>query len=172
MDRNPAGCSAALLSSAGAGETETRRKIMGYTVKEFAEMFHITEHTIRYYTDIQLLPCRRDEGGRRVFDEESVNWMRAILYLKNCGMSVKDIQEYCRLCRLEESGENLRARYRLIARAREQAHRKARDAQAAAEFVDRKARHYEEILAGLKPDDTNPERWTAGGEQAGDESVR
>ncbi|MCD8006624.1 MAG: MerR family transcriptional regulator, partial [Oscillospiraceae bacterium] len=23
-------------------------------------MFHTTEHTIRYYTDINLLPCHRD----------------------------------------------------------------------------------------------------------------
>ena len=29
---------------------------MTYTVKEFADMFHTTEHTIRYYTDINLLP--------------------------------------------------------------------------------------------------------------------
>ncbi|HIT05820.1 MAG TPA: MerR family transcriptional regulator [Candidatus Scybalocola faecipullorum] len=31
---------------------------MIYTLKQFAEMFNTTEHTIRYYTDINLLPCR------------------------------------------------------------------------------------------------------------------
>ena len=45
---------------------------MSYTLKQFAEMFHVTEHTVRYYTDIGLLPCRRDSANRRVFDEESV----------------------------------------------------------------------------------------------------
>ena len=83
---------------------------MEYTLKQFAGMFHTTEHTIRYYTDIHLLPCRRDKSNHRVFDEESVNWMRGITYLKRCGASLKDIQEYCRLCRLEESEENLLAR--------------------------------------------------------------
>lgn len=42
---------------------------MHYTVRQFANIFHTTEHTIRYYTDIGLLPCQRDEGNRRVFDE-------------------------------------------------------------------------------------------------------
>ena len=51
---------------------------MYYTVKEFAERYGITEHTLRYYTDIGLLPCKRDGGNRRVFDEESENWMEGI----------------------------------------------------------------------------------------------
>ena len=28
---------------------------MIYTLKQFAEMFHTTEHTIRYYTDIVVV---------------------------------------------------------------------------------------------------------------------
>lgn len=132
---------------------------MNYTIKQFAEMFHTTEHTVRYYTDIELLPCRRDEQNRRVFDDESVNWMQGITCLKSCGTSLKDIKEYCRLCSLEESEENLKARYRIILRQREQAHKKAEAARTTAEFMDRKVKHYEEILAGLVPDDTNPGTW-------------
>ncbi len=54
---------------------------MYYTIKQFAEMFDTTEHTIRYYTDIGLIPCERDGGNRRVFDEESVNWMQGVTCL-------------------------------------------------------------------------------------------
>lgn len=102
---------------------------MNYTMKQFAEMFHITEHTVRYYTDINLLPCRRDGRNRRIFDDASVSWMQGITYLKRCGTSIKDIKEYCRLCSLEESEENLKARYQIILRQREQAHKKAGDAE-------------------------------------------
>ena len=49
---------------------------MDYTMKQFAEMFQTTEHTLRYYTDIGLLPCKRDSGNRRVFDDASANWMQ------------------------------------------------------------------------------------------------
>lgn len=132
---------------------------MYYTIRQFAEMFHTTEHTVRYYTDIQLLPCQRDSGNRRVFDEESVRWMQGITYLKRCGASLKDIKEYCRLCRLEESEENLKARYRMILKQREVAYQKAEEANATAAFMDAKVKHYEDILAGLAPDDTNPGNW-------------
>lgn len=135
---------------------------MDYTMKQFAEMFQTTEHTLRYYTDIGLLPCKRDSGNRRVFDDASANWMQGITYLKKCGASLQDIKEYCRLCRLEESEENLRARYQIIKKQQEQAHRRAAEAKAAADYIDYKVQHYEDILAGLAPDDMNPGSWGQG----------
>ena len=133
---------------------------MTYTIRQMAERFHVTEHTIRYYTDIGLLPCRRDAGNRRIFDEESVNWMQGITCLKGCGASIEDISEYCRLCLLEESEENLTARYRIILRQREKAYRRLQEAMDTVHYMDRKVAHYESILSGLAPDDTNPQKWT------------
>ncbi len=130
-----------------------------YTIREFAKMFHTTEHTLRYYTDIGLLPCQRDAGNRRVFDEDSANWMKGITYLKSCGTPIKDIKRYCDLCRLEESRENLLERYRIILKQHEQAHQKLAEAKATAEYMDYKLKHYEEILEGIIPDDMNPGRW-------------
>lgn len=132
---------------------------MTYTVKEFAEMFHTTEHTIRYYTDIGLLPCKRDNGNHRIFDETAANRMRGITCLKNCGMPMKDIKQYFDLCQLEESEENLLARYRIIARQHDAAHKKVAEAKATADYIDFKLKHYEEILAGRIPDNTNPANW-------------
>ena len=133
---------------------------MYYTIRQMAEMFHVTEHTLRYYTDRGLLPCQRDGGNRRVFNEESVNWMQGIKCLKGCGASIEDIQEYCRLCLQEESEENLRARYAIIFKQREEAYKRLEEAKAAVDYMDGKAAHYEAILAGLAPDDTNPKNWT------------
>lgn len=133
---------------------------MTYTLKQFAEMFHVTEHTIRYYTDINILPCERDKGNRRIFNEESVNWMQGISCLKGCGASIDDIKEYCRLCKLPESKENLEARYQIILRQREQAYKRIEEAKATASYMDDKVQHYEKILSGIIPDDSNPENWT------------
>ena len=134
---------------------------MIYTLKQFAEMFSTTEHTIRYYTDINLLHCQRDKGNRRIFNEESVNWMQGIACLKGCGASIEDIKEYCDLCRLPESKETLYARYQIILRQREQAYKRIEDAKATAAYMDEKVQHYEQILSGLIPDDSNPEHWTS-----------
>lgn len=133
---------------------------MYYTIKQFADMFDTTEHTIRYYTDINLLPCQRDGANRRVFDEESINWMQGITCLKGCGSSIEDIKEYCDLCRLPESEENLKARYQIILRSRELAYKKVEEAKVTASYIEDKVKHYEDILAGLKSDDTNPKNWT------------
>ena len=75
--------------------------------------------------------------------------MQGIQCLKGCGASIEDIQEYCRLCLLEESEENLRTRYAIIRKQRE-------EAKATVKYMEDKAAHYETILAGLAPDDTNP----------------
>ena len=133
---------------------------MYYTIKQFSEMFDTTEHTIRYYTDIGLLPCQRDGGNRRVFDEESVNWMQGITCLKGCGASIEDIKEYCRLCHLEENEENLTSRYRIFLKQREEAYKRLEEARKTVAYMDHKVKHYEDILAGLVPDDSNPGKWT------------
>ena len=134
---------------------------MYYTIRQMAEMFGVTEHALRYYTDLGLLPCERDGGNRRMFNEESVNWMQGIKCLKGCGASIGDIQDYCRLCLMEESEENLRARYQIIVKQRAEAYRRVAEAQATAKYMDEKVAHYEAILAGQVPDDTNPKNWTA-----------
>ena len=134
---------------------------MYYTIKQMAEMFDVTEHTLRFYTDERLLPCERDGGNRRVFNEESVNWMQVIKCLKGCGASIEDIRAYCRLCLSEESEENLRARYAIILKQREEAYQRLREAKATVKYMDGKVAHYEAILAGLAHDDTNPRNWTA-----------
>lgn len=134
---------------------------MTYTIKEFAKMFRVSEHTLRYYTDIKLLPCQRVGRNRRVFDEESVNWMQGIQCLKGCGASIEEIKEYCQLCLLEESEENLKSRYQIILDQREKAYKRLDEAKATVKYMDDKVLHYEKILAGLAPDDTNPSKWTA-----------
>lgn len=134
---------------------------MYYMIKQMAQMFDVTEHTLRYYTDLGLLPCERGGGNRRVFNEESINWMQGIKCLKGCGASMEDIKEYCRLCLLEESEEHLRARYRIILKQREEAYKRMEEAKATAKYMEEKEAHYEAILAGLAPDDTNPRNWTA-----------
>lgn len=134
---------------------------MRYTIKQFAELFDVSEHTVRYYTDIGLLPCQRDGGNRRIFDKESVNWMQGIVCIKGCGASIDDIKEYCRLCHLEDSEDNLRARYHIILKQRDQIYKRMEQIKATAKYMDDKVRHYEDILAGSAPDDSNPASWTA-----------
>lgn len=134
---------------------------MKYTIKQFAALFNTTEHTIRYYTDTNLLPCERDNANRRLFTDESVNWMQGITCLKGCGASIEDIKKYCELCHAEENEENLQARYQIILKQRKQAYKRLEEAKETVAYMEHKVKHYEAILAKAIPDDSNPDKWTA-----------
>ncbi|MDP9576640.1 UNVERIFIED_ORG: DNA-binding transcriptional MerR regulator [Bacillus sp. 1751] len=70
-----------------------------YTVKDVAKLLDITEHTVRFYTDKGLVPSvQRDKNNIRLFDQESINWLTGVKYLKQCGMTVEDIKTYVDLC--------------------------------------------------------------------------
>lgn len=128
---------------------------MTYTVKEIADKMGMTAHTIRFYTDMGLLPCSRDQNNRRLFDDESVNWLKGIQCLRKCGVSIENIKVYSDLC-LSDSPEALQKRYQFMQEQRELAHRRLREAQELAAYLDAKVQHYESILAGKLSDDTNP----------------
>ena len=133
---------------------------MQYSLKQFSEKFGVSEHTVRYYTDIGILPCKRDSGNRRIFDEESVNWMQGIICLKGCGASIATITEYCELCKLPDSERSLKARYGIILQQRDEALKQLESAKATVEYMEHKVKHYQDILSGSAADDTNPDKWS------------
>ena len=135
-------------------------------MQKIYELFNVDNSNIMFlliillYTDIGLLPCKRDRGNRRIFDDESANWMQGICCLKGCGASIDDIKEYCRLCLLPESEDTLKARYNIILKQRNEAYKRLKEAQYTVSYMENKVKHYKDILSGILPDDTNPQNWT------------
>ena len=127
---------------------------MTYTVKELARKMGTTQHTIRFYTDQGLLPCRRDKNNRRVFDEDSVGWLNGLMCLRRCGISIEDIRAYSALCM--EGSSTLKARYEFMKKQRTIALKRLDEAKELVSYMEHKVRHYEDILGGRTPDDTNP----------------
>ena len=132
---------------------------MNYTLKEVCKMMDFTEHTVRYYTNMGLLPCERDGANRRIFNDESINLLQGIKCLKGCGLSIEEIKQYSDLCLSEESRENLEARYQIFCNAREKSYQALKEAQEQVDYMDAKVKHYEDILAGVIADDSNPNKW-------------
>jgi DNA-binding transcriptional MerR regulator len=129
-----------------------------YTVKEVAKLLDMTEHTVRFYTDKGLVPnLQRDKNNNRLFDEESLNWLTGVKYLKQCGMSVEDIKKYVNLCL--EGGSTIQERYEIILKQKAIAQAQLEEAKQTVKYMEEKANHYEEIIKGVIPDDTNPGKW-------------
>ncbi|BCS89490.1 MerR family transcriptional regulator [Pseudodesulfovibrio sediminis] len=63
-------------------------------ISELAQRLDVSPHTLRYYEKIGLIRDVDRAGGRRVYTENALNWMRFILRLKQTGMPLKKIQRY------------------------------------------------------------------------------
>lgn len=129
-----------------------------YTVKETAEKLNMSEHTIRYYTDCDLIPTlERGENNQRLFNEKSINWLIGIQHLKACGMTIKDIKNYVSLSLQGDS--TIEDRFEIYRNLQEVAKVQLEEAQKRVEFLDYKVNLYEDIMADKVSDPTNPSTW-------------
>lgn len=71
---------------------------MTMTLKEVAAYYDISEHTLRYYDKINLVPgITRDAHGYRVFSDLAVGWLRYIIAFRSTGMPIADVRHYIEL---------------------------------------------------------------------------
>ena len=79
-----------------------------YKVKDIAKLLDMSEHTVRYYTDMGLVPSlKRDKNGTILFDEQSKNWLVGIKNLRGSGMPIQGVNDYVNLCLQGESTNKL-----------------------------------------------------------------
>lgn len=130
-----------------------------YTVKEVAEMYGVSPHTIRYYTDMDLIPpLIRDKNNNRLFNQEALNWIEGCICLKGCGMSIKDLKHYGELCL--EGDSTLEKRYKMIVKYRNLAEMNYKNAKKMFDYAQHKVKHYKDIINGKTKDNSNPSTWT------------
>lgn len=130
-----------------------------YTVKEIAKLLDITEHTVRYYTDMGLVPSlKRDKNGNRLFDEESKNWLIGIKNLRGAGMSIKSVKEYVDLCLQGES--TLEERYQIILEQKNKLEKELKEMNERYKYMKDKIKLYGEMLSHNAPDIANPSTWS------------
>ena len=65
---------------------------MAYTIKEIADLAHVTTRTIRYYGEIGLLdPADIGENGYRYYDNDSLLRLQQILFFRELDVPLKEI---------------------------------------------------------------------------------
>jgi len=63
-------------------------------IKDISKLTGISVRTLRYYEEIDLLiPLNKTEGGHRLYGEEELKKLQQILFLKNLGFKLKEIQK-------------------------------------------------------------------------------
>lgn len=65
---------------------------MEYTVNKLAKISNLSARTLRYYDEINLLsPARINSSGYRIYGEEEVKKLQQILFYRELGFSLKEI---------------------------------------------------------------------------------
>ncbi|MFD7259713.1 MerR family transcriptional regulator [Streptomyces sp. NPDC059874] len=75
--------------------TQTR-----YTISEVEARTGLTQHTLRWYERIGLMPhVDRSHSGQRRFSDQDLHWLAFVGKLRATGMSVADMVRYAELVR-------------------------------------------------------------------------
>lgn len=88
-----------------------------YTMMQVCRETDMTYQALKYYCNEGLVPnVKRDKNNRRVFDEADVKWIKDLICLKKCGMSIQEMKEYLDLCLQGQS--TIPRRKELLAKSR------------------------------------------------------
>ena len=66
-----------------------------YQIKDIIQQYGLSRDMVKYYESHGLIKSTRKANGYRVFDEINMKKLRKILKLRDLGLTVEDIQNYC-----------------------------------------------------------------------------
>ncbi|MCJ7992785.1 MerR family transcriptional regulator [Priestia sp. OVS21] len=74
---------------------------MSYSMKYVVENLDVSANTLRFYESEGVLKdIARDENGRRIYNDENIEWLNFIRSLRLTGMPIAKIKEYVELYEL------------------------------------------------------------------------
>ncbi|HIW81210.1 MAG TPA: MerR family transcriptional regulator [Candidatus Acetatifactor stercoripullorum] len=121
-----------------------------YTMKQVCEETNMTYQALKYYCNEGLVPnVKRDANNRRVFDERDLKWIKDLVCLKKCGMSIQEMKEYLDLCLQGES--SIPQRKEILAKKQEALRASIQELEDSVAYIDWKQNFYDEVLSGKRP---------------------
>ena len=122
---------------------------MLYTMKQTCELTGMTYQGLKFYCNEGLVPnVKRAENNHRMFDDRDIAWIKSLLCLRDCGIGIKDMKEYTRLC-LMGAGSIPERKVILEARKAEILSQ-IRALEENIKYIDAKQEFYDDVLAGKK----------------------
>ncbi|MDJ0383916.1 MerR family transcriptional regulator [Streptomyces sp. G-G2] len=119
-------------------QTQTR-----YTISEVEARTGLTQHTLRWYERIGLMPhVDRSHSGQRRFSDKDLDWLAFVGKLRTTGMSVADMVRYAELVR--EGPHTFEERRELLERTRREVRARIDELTDALAVLDFKIGFYEQ----------------------------
>ena len=121
-----------------------------FTMKQVCEEANMTYQTLKYYCNEGLVPnVKRDDNNHRIFDERDVKWIKDLVCLKKCGMSIQEMKDYLDLCLQGES--TIPQRKEMLAQKQQALRSSIKDLEDSVSYIDWKQNFYDEVLSGKRP---------------------
>ena len=118
-----------------------------YKMKDVCEMTNISYETLKYYCNEGLVPNhKRDKNNHRIFTENDVNWIKGLMSLRQCGMSIKDMKIYMDLCFV--GFDSIKQRKEMLDKTRDGLLKQIKLINESLEFIDDKQKYYDDLLDG------------------------
>jgi DNA-binding transcriptional MerR regulator len=118
--------------------------ILTYSIGEFSKLVGVSEHTLRFYESEGLIKVNRNDNNIRVYSEENIKWIEALLHLKKTGMSLKDMKQFAMWGHM--GNETVEERLDLLKNHRKKVVEELKKLQESLEFLDNKIIYYENEL--------------------------
>lgn len=121
-----------------------------YTMKEVCQEAGLTYETLKFYCNQGLVPnVKRDKNNHRIFDDRDLAWIKGLICLKKCEMSIAEMQEYLSMCL--EGPTSIPRRKTMLTAKQEQLREKIKTLQEASAYIDWKHSFYDDVLSGKAP---------------------
>ena len=121
-----------------------------YSMMQVCRETGMTYQTLKFYCNAGLIPhVKRDHNNRRIFDEHDVGWIKDLVCLKKCGMSIQEMKDYLALCL--EGPASIPQRKVLLEQKQQALVAAIEELNNSVAFIDWKQEFYDDVLAGRRP---------------------
>ena len=123
---------------------------MLYTMMQVCKEADLTYQALKFYCNEGLIPnVKRDKNNRRIFDERNLKWIKDLVCLKKCGMSIQEMKEYLGLCL--QGPATIPQRKVMLTKKQESLRSSIQELQDSVAYIDWKQNFYDEVLSGKRP---------------------
>ena len=105
--------------------------------------------TLKFYCNKGLVPnVQRNKNNYRVFDQHDVEWIKSLICLKKCGMSLEEMKKYLELCL--EGPSSIPQRKIMLEEKQKKLFEQLKDVQDSIDYINWKQNFYDEVLSGKR----------------------
>ncbi|MGN0619963.1 MAG: MerR family transcriptional regulator [Ruminiclostridium sp.] len=120
-----------------------------YTMMQACKETNMTYQALKFYCNEGLVPnVKRDNNNKRIFDERDIAWIKSLVCLKNCGMSIKEMKEYLELCM--QGASSINKRRDILEIKKKELLNRIKELNTAISYIDEKQQFYDDVQSGRR----------------------